>query len=219
MRVKPAHSPLPTHFLTSGSRKITSLVRCAAASFSAYFSVFETANANPPEGFSLRPPGGRQETSFLQAMLLALTVVASGGSPSPPATSRSHPLPPAAPTTEKPSERVLLSFTRTEGFLCASSAPYRPLPPPPPATTCRRHRPLPPRPIGRLGLRGRSLLWSLGILPFTRAGARTHDVRPARSPASALFAHRRLVRPLTSDPCADASFARQCLILLPNTTR
>lgn len=59
---KRASSPCATHLLTRDLRKITSLVRCAASTFSAYFSLFETANAPPPAGFSLRPPGGRQET-------------------------------------------------------------------------------------------------------------------------------------------------------------
>ena len=86
---KRASSPCATQLLTRDLRKITSLVRCAAGAFSAYFSLFETANAAPPAGFSLRPPGGRQEAPpsklsswHRQSLLPAI--------PSPPRRSPSH---------------------------------------------------------------------------------------------------------------------------------
>ena len=85
---KRASSPCATHLLTRDLRKITSLVRCAPGAFSAYFSLFETANAPPPVGFSLRPPGGRQETppsklpSWHRQSLLPAIPLSSPRSPS-----------------------------------------------------------------------------------------------------------------------------------------
>lgn len=85
---KRASSPCATQLLTRDLRKITSLVRCAAGAFSAYFSLFETANAAPPAGFSLRPPGGRQEappsklSSWHRQSLLPAIPLSSPRSPS-----------------------------------------------------------------------------------------------------------------------------------------
>ena len=98
---KRASSPCATQLLTRDLRKITSLVRCAAGAFSAYFSLFETANAAPPAGFSLRPPGGRQEAPpsklsswHRQSLLPAIP-------PLLPAISIAS-FPPGAPTTKSP---------------------------------------------------------------------------------------------------------------------
>ena len=85
---KRASSPCATQLVTRELRKITSLVRCAAGAFSAYFSLFETANAAPPAGFSLRPPGGRQEappsklSSWHRQSLLPAIPLSSPRSPS-----------------------------------------------------------------------------------------------------------------------------------------
>lgn len=107
---KRAHSPPATHLLTTNSRKITSLVRCAATAFSAYCSLFEAANAHPPEGFSLRPSGGRQETSSLQAMLLAPDSRCFRRALSSPRDPPSRPFPPEAQTTKALGARPSLLY-------------------------------------------------------------------------------------------------------------
>lgn len=124
--VEDPRSPSITHLLTRVSRKITSLVRCAAARFSAYCSLFETANAHPPEGFPFALPVDARRPPPSKHCSWHLTVVASGG-PSP------LPRSPIAPTSAgsavdlKPSVRVLLSFNAQRGlFSRCARLPARP---------------------------------------------------------------------------------------------